>query len=156
VFIVDLAVPRDVEREAAELDDVFLYSVDDLAELVRGNLAIRQSAVTEAETIIALQASEFVHWLDSRSVVPAIRAMQSAVDAARAAELERARRALASGASPETVLDALARGLSNKFLHAPMQALNKASRGERADWVSLFQRMYPSPDDEPGPGASGR
>jgi glutamyl-tRNA reductase len=147
IFVVDLAVPRDVEPEAAQLDDVFLYSVDDLANIVRDNLQVRQSAVAQAEQIIVAQAAEFLHWLDSRSVVPTIRALHEQADTLRSAELEKARRMLASGAAPEQVLDQLARGLTNKFLHAPTQALNHAAGAERTELLAVLQRVYRLPDD---------
>jgi glutamyl-tRNA reductase len=145
VFIVDLAVPRDVEPEASDLDDVFLYSVDDLANIVKDNLQIRREAVTQAEEIIATQAQSFLRWLEGRTVVPTITALHGHHDQLRAAELERARRLLANGASPEQVLEALARGLTSKFLHAPTQALNQAGDAERAELVALFERIYKLP-----------
>jgi len=146
VFIVDLAVPRDVEPEAAELDDVFLYSIDDLANIVKDNLQIRKEAVAEAEEMIAAQAGSFLRWLEGRTVVPTITALHGHHDQLRAAELERARRQLAGGAAPEQVLEALARGLTNKFLHAPTQALNQAGDAERVELVALFERIYRLPD----------
>ena len=76
LFIVDLAVPRDVEAEVSELDDVFLYTVDDLSEVVRDGLDARQGAVKEAEVIIDSGVSDFVHWMESRGVVPTIRALR--------------------------------------------------------------------------------
>src|SRR5689334_7783749 len=97
VFIADLAVPRDVEAEAAHLDDVFLYSVDDLTEIVKDNLSIRREAVVEAERMIAAQAGHFLHWLEGRTVVPTIAALSRHHEELRQAELERARRALANG-----------------------------------------------------------
>ena len=147
VFIVDLAVPRDVEPEASDLDDVFLYSVDDLSNIVKDNLQIRKEAVTQAEEIIATQAQSFLRWLEGRSVVPTITALHAHHDQLRAAELERVRKLLASGAPPEQVLEALARGLTNKFLHAPTQALNQAGEAERAELVALFERIYKLPDN---------
>ncbi|TMG83424.1 MAG: glutamyl-tRNA reductase [Betaproteobacteria bacterium] len=147
MFIVDLAVPRDVEPEAAELDDVFLYSVDDLTNLVKDNLQIRVEAVRDAEAIIATQAESFLRWLEGRAVVPMITALHGHHDALRAAELERAKRLLANGAPVEQVLDQLARGLTNKFLHAPTQALNQAGEAERAELLALFQSVYHLPDD---------
>ena len=142
MFIVDLAVPRDVEPEVAELDDVFLYSVDDLANIVKDNLQIRVEAVREAEAMIAEQAESFLRWLEGRAVVPTITALHGHHDALRAAELERARRLLANGTPPEQVLEQLARGLTNKFLHEPTQALNQAGEAERAELLALFQRVY--------------
>ncbi len=147
MFIVDLAVPRDVEPEAAELDDLFLYSIDDLANIVKDNLQIRVDAVREAEAMIATQAESFLRWLEGRVVVPTITALQGHHDALRAAELERARRLLANGTSPEQVLEQLARGLTHKFLHGPTQALNQAGEAERAELQVLFHRIYHLPDE---------
>src|SRR6266550_1871970 len=124
VFIADLAVPRDVESEVAELDDVFLYGIDDLANIVKDNLQIRVEAVAEAEALIAVQAESFLRWLEGRAVVPTITALHGHHDALRAAELERARRLLVNGTPADQVLEQLARGLTHKFLHGPTQALN--------------------------------
>ena len=147
MFIVDLAVPRDVEPEAAELDDVFLYSVDDLANIVKDNLQIRVEAVREAEAMIAAQSENFLRWLEGRAVVPTITALHGHHDALRAAEFERAKRLLANGTPAEQVLDQLARALTNKFLHEPTQALNQAGEAERAELLALFQRVYHLPDE---------
>jgi glutamyl-tRNA reductase len=147
IFIVDLAVPRDVEPEAADLDDVFLYSVDDLSNIVKDNLQIRKESVLQAEAMIATQADGFVRWLEGRTVVPTITALQGHLDALRAAELERARKMLASGSPPGDVLELLARGLTNKFLHAPTHALNKAGLAERAELVAMFEKIYQLPYD---------
>ena len=146
VFVVDLAVPRDVEPEASQLDDVFLYSIDDLSNIVRGNLQIRKEAVAQAEEMIATQAGNFLRWLEGRTVVPTITALHGHHDQLRAAELERVRRLLASGTSPEQALELLARGLTNKFLHAPTQALNQAGDAERAELVAMFEKIYRIPD----------
>jgi glutamyl-tRNA reductase len=147
MFIVDLAVPRDVEPEAAELDDVFLYSVDDLSNIVKDSLQIRVDAVREAEAMIAAQAESFLRWLEGRTIVPTITALHGHHDALRAAELERARRLLANGTAPEQVLEQLARGLTHKFLHGPTQALNQAGEAERAQLLALLQRIYHLPDE---------
>jgi glutamyl-tRNA reductase len=147
IFIVDLAVPRDVEREAAELDDVFLYTVDDLANIIKDNLQVRREAVAQAEQMIAAQTDSFLRWLEGRAVVPTITALHGHHEQLRNAELERARKLLVAGTPPEQVLEALARGLTNKFLHAPTQALNQAGEAERAELVALFQRIYQIPDE---------
>ena len=147
IFIVDLAVPRDVEPEASELDDVFLYSIDDLANIVKDSLQIRVDAVREAETMIAEQAESFLRWLEGRVVVPTITALHGHHDALRLAELDRAKRLLANGTPPDQVLDQLARGLTNKFLHGPTQALNAAGEAERAELLALLQRVYHLPEE---------
>ena len=150
MFIVDLAVPRDVEAEASALSDVFLYTVDDLSEIVKDNLQIRREAIVQAEQMIAEQTMHFLRWLEGRSVVPTIAALTDHHDALRAAELDRARRMLAGGASPEQTIDALARGLTNKLLHAPLAALNAAGDAERAELIALLQRVYNLPEAPPG------
>jgi len=148
MFIVDLAVPRDVEPEAAELDDLFLYSVDDLANIVKDNLQIRVDALAQAEAMIAEQAQGFLRWLDGRNVIPTLTALQGHHDGLRAAELERARKLLAGGAAPEQVIEQLARGLTNKFLHAPAQALTRAGEAERAQLLAMLHHIYQLPEDD--------
>ena len=148
MFVVDLAVPRDVEPEARELDDVFLYSVDDLSALVRDNRKLREGAIQEAEAIILEQSSSFVRWLETRTVVPTLRAMREQGESIRSAELERARRLLANGTDSAEALEQLSRALTNKFLHAPSQALNQAGAAERAEMLALYQRIFDFPDPE--------
>jgi len=142
MFMVDLAVPRDIEVEVAEMDDVFLYTVDDLSELVAANLDARRSAVEQAEAIIETQVGQFMHWMDAREGVPLIRTLRDQVDAARRQELERAARMLARGDDPAAVLDAFSRGLTNKLLHGPTQALNDARGDERSALAELLVRLF--------------
>jgi glutamyl-tRNA reductase len=125
IFMVDLAVPRDIEQEAGELDDVFLYTVDDLGEIVAANLDARRSAVVQAEVIIETQVGQFMHWMHERETVPLIRQLREQADELRRQELDRALKALARGEDPKAVLDALSHGLTNKLLHGPTQALKK-------------------------------
>src|SRR5688500_4257038 len=105
MLMFDLAVPRDIEAEVAALHDVFLYTVDDLGKMAREGLDIRQNAVVQAEVIIENHVSEFMHWLGSREVVPAIRAMRDAAERSRRNELERAQRRLVQGEDPQRVLE---------------------------------------------------
>jgi glutamyl-tRNA reductase len=150
LFILDLAVPRDVESEAAELDDIFLYGLDDLALIVKDNLKVRSDSVREAEVLIAEQAQGFLRWLDGRTVVPTIAALQEHHDRLRATELDRARRLLGAGTAAEQILEQLARGLTNKFLHAPMQALNNVGAAERAELLSAVHHLYDLPTQDSG------
>ncbi len=142
LFIVDLAVPRDVEKEVAELDDVFLYTVDDLSEVVRDGLDARQGAVKEAEVIINSGVDEFLHWMDSREVVPTIRNLRDHAERQRRSEMEKALRQLAKGEPAEKVLEALSNALTNKFLHAPTQTLNQAHANERVALLDAVHRIY--------------
>jgi len=148
LFIVDLAVPRDVEAEVADLNDVFLYSMDDIAEVVKDGLDARQGAVKEAEVIIDSSVSGFLHWMDSREAVPTIRALRDHAERNRRHELEKAMKLLAKGENPEKVLEAMSSGLTNKFLHAPTHALNQAQSGDREAFLEVIHRLYHlHPDD---------
>jgi glutamyl-tRNA reductase len=125
MFMVDLAVPRDIEPEVAELGDVFLYTVDDLAGIVSANLDARRSSVEQAEAIIDTQVSHFMHWMRVREHVPLIRQLRDQAEETRRHELDRALKALSRGEDPAVVLDSFSRGLTNKLLHDPTQALKK-------------------------------
>ena len=141
VFMVDLAVPRDVEVEVGDLDDVFLYTVDDLAQVVESGLESRQSAVVDAETIIAARVENFLAWLQTRDSVPVIRSLRDSAERMRRHEMEHALKQLGRGENPEAVLEHLSQRLTNKFLHAPTQALSRAE-GERGELQSLITRLF--------------
>src|SRR5262245_47360611 len=142
VFMVDLAVPRDIEPEVAELDDIYLYTVDDLGDVVRAGMDERASHVAQAEAIIDAQVGSFLHWMEAREIVPTIRALRDSAEAARQAELDRALRMLARGDDPRTVVEALSHRLTNKLLHAPTQALNEAPVAERSALRELVARLF--------------
>src|SRR5882672_10434824 len=142
MFMVDLAVPRDIEPEAGELDDVFLYTVDDLGQIVNANLDARRSALAQAEAIIDTQVGQFMHWMQVRQNVPLIRALRGRADEARREELERALRALGRGEEPAKVLESLSQGLVNKLMHAPTQALNETAGEEQRALAETLARLY--------------
>lgn len=142
MFMMDLAVPRDIEAEVGELDDVFLYTLDDLQGIVQGNLDARRSALEQAEAIIETQVGQFMHWMQARDAVPLIRQLREQGEVARRQELERALRLLHKGDDPKQVLEALSQGLTNKLLHGPTQALNAAAGEERRMLAELLERLY--------------
>jgi glutamyl-tRNA reductase len=141
MFMVDLAVPRDVEVEVGELDDVFLYTVDDLAQIVESGVESRQSAVVDAEAIVGARVDGFLGWLQTRENVPVIRSLRDSAERARRHEVEHAQKALARGEDPLLVVEQLSQRLTNKFLHAPTQALNQAE-GDRAALQALATRLF--------------
>lgn len=147
MFMVDLAVPRDIEPEVKALEDVYLYTVDDLAQVVQQGQANRQAAVAQAEVIIDAGVQNFMHWLSQRGTVPLIQQLNAQTDEWRAAELTRARKLLAKGESVDTVLEALSRGLTQKMLHgalAELHAGDAAAREQTAQTISrLFLRSEP-------------
>ncbi|WP_295994236.1 glutamyl-tRNA reductase [Rugamonas sp.] len=142
MFMVDLAVPRDIESEVGRLNDVFLYTVDDLGKVVQTGLENRQAAVAQAEAIIETRVQSFMHWIDDRAVVPVIQGLQESGEALRRMELERARKMLAKGEDIDAVLEALSRGLTAKFMHGPQQALHRAQGDERAHLAALLPQLF--------------
>ena len=148
ILMFDLAVPRDVETEVGRLDDVFLYTVDDLGKIASEGLALRGNAAAQAEVIIENQTAEFMHWLDGRALVPTIRALRDDAERARRHALDRAHRHLARGDDARRVLDELSLALTNKLLHAPTHALNHANAEEREELTALLTRLYQIPRQE--------
>jgi glutamyl-tRNA reductase len=142
MFMVDLAVPRDIEPEVGELDDVFLYTVDDLSQVVAAGIESRQAAVVEAEAIIGARVEHFLHWIEARDSVPMIRALRDSAERMRRHEIEHAMKLLAKGESADKVLEALSQRLTNKFLHAPTQALNQAEKTERESLQKTVARLF--------------
>jgi len=142
MVMVDLAVPRDIEAEVGELDDVFLYTLDDLGQLVEQGMESRQAAVVEAESIIDDRVQNFLHWMDTREVVPTIRALRDAAERTRRHEVEHALKMIRRGDDPAAVLEVLSHGLTNKLVHPPTQALNQAEGEERAEVAQLLSRIY--------------
>jgi glutamyl-tRNA reductase len=145
MVVVDLAVPRDVEPEISRLDDVFVYTIDDLGHLVQLGQESRLAAVAQAEAIIESRVRDFESWLAGRATVPLIRDIRQRAEDMRMHEIERARRQLARGDAPDAVLEKLSQALTNKFLHAPIAALNDAAAApddERQRQIDLVARYY--------------
>ena len=145
VVMVDLAVPRDIEPEVADLPDVYLYTVDDLTELVRSNSEKRLAAVEQAESIIETLVEGFLRWMDNREQVPLILQLQEQSRQWQGAEVERARRMLARGDSADAVLDMLARNLSQKFLHNAFAAMHHGDPAHREQVTRAVQRLFLTP-----------
>ena len=142
MFMVDLAVPRDIEPEVSRLSDIYLYTVDDLSTLVQSAGEKRQAAVEQAEAIIETGVQGFVHWLDQRVSVPLIQALHTQADDWRAAEIARARKLLAKGEDVDTVLEALSRGLTQKMLHGTLAELHAADGEQRAQLAAVVSRLF--------------
>ena len=153
MFMVDMAVPRDIEPEVKALPDIYLYTVDDLAQVVQTGKDNRQAAVTQAEVIIDAGVQNFMHWLGQRRTVPLIQQLNAQADEWRAAEIVRAKKLLAKGEPIDVVLDALTRALTQKMLHgalAELHAGDATSREATARTVSkLFLRgqLHSAPKD---------
>ena len=131
MFMVDLAVPRDIEPEVKSLQDVYLFTVDDLSTVVQTGQANRQAAVAQAEAIIDAGVQSFEHWIDQRSNVPLIQQLNAQAEDWRSAELARARKSIAKGDDVDAVLDALSRGMTQKMLHGAMAELHAGDAESR-------------------------
>lgn len=148
MFMVDIAVPRDIEPQVGELDDVFLYTVDDLQEVIEEGRRSRAEAAEQAEEIVAAQVDEFGRWLRSLDAVGTIRGYREQAIGIQTEALERARAQLAAGKSPEQVLEQLAHTLTNKMLHAPTTAMRRASADGHHHIIEAAQRLF-GLDDKP-------
>jgi glutamyl-tRNA reductase len=142
MFMVDLAVPRDIEQEVGSLADVYLYTVDDLSALVQTAGEKRQAAVQQAEAIIDAGVQSFAHWMDQRAAVPLIQALNRQAEDWGAVALMRARKQLAKGESVDSVLEALTRGLTHKMLHGTLAELHTVEGPEREQLAQTVSRLF--------------
>jgi len=125
MFVVDLAIPRDVEPEVNDLKNVFLYTVDDLQAVVTENLESRKQAAKEAEKIVTERTQEFMHWYRTLASVPTLRQLRDRTQSIKENELDNARRRLQAGDDPAEVLELFAHALSQKFMHHPTESLRQ-------------------------------
>ena len=145
IFMVDIAVPRDIEAEVAELADVYLYTVDDLQEVIQENLKSRQEAAKQAEEIIDVQSTHFLGWVRSLDAVSAIRDYRSQAESAREEVLDKARQMLAQGKNADEVLQFLAHTLTNKLLHTPSANLRQAGYDGRSELIQAARDLLGLP-----------
>jgi glutamyl-tRNA reductase len=127
IFMVDMAVPRDIDPTVAELEDVYLFSIDDLQQLVDENIQQREVAAGGARLLINEEVARFLSESRAQDAGPAIRALRQQADGIRQQTVEQARRMLQAGKSTDEVIEYLANTLTNRLLHAPTQALRQAA-----------------------------
>ncbi|HEY5719378.1 MAG TPA: glutamyl-tRNA reductase [Gammaproteobacteria bacterium] len=142
MFMVDIAVPRDIEPEVGELADVYLYKVDDLREIIEENLASRREAALQAEEIIDNQVTRFMGWLRSLDAVETIRNYRDYAERTSEELVQRAQRKLRNGSSPEEALAWLAHNLANKLTHGPTVKLRQASFDDRGDLLAAARELF--------------
>ncbi len=151
MFMVDLAVPRDIDPAVADLEDVYLYTVDDLKEIIQENLRSRQAAAQQAEEIIDNQVEHFMRWLRAQDNATSFRALRQRGEAVRDEALARARRQLAQGKNPTEVLELLAHALTNKLLHPPCAGLRQAAARGDLEMMNLIRNLYRLDEGGAGP-----
>ncbi len=142
MLLIDLAVPRDIEPEVSELSDAFLYTVDDLAQIVQNGVETRQAAVLDAEVIIDHNVTEFMHWVQRRETVPVIRMIHDYAERQRRHELERAQKRLTKGEDPEKIIEELSRALMNKLVHPQVNSLNQMVGQEQRYAIRVLNDIY--------------
>ena len=148
MFMVDLAVPRDIEEQVKELQNVFLYTVDDLKQIIETNIESRREAASEALEIVDSQSAEFMEWLGSLNSVPTIRALRDHIDQLTEFELEKAFRLIARGDNPEAVIEQFAYALGNKIMHRPSKSLSDSEESSLAAAVQeIFNLNLPNTDN---------
>ena len=144
IVMIDLAVPRDFEPEIKSLKNAYLYSIDDLGEIVNAGKANRAESIGEAEKIIEKGVIEFYETLQKRAVVPIIRSIQDVGEQYQKIELEKASRRIANGDDPMLVLSHMAIALANKFMHAPIHALKQSSDENLEEYKKIISKIYSS------------
>ena len=142
MFMVDLAVPRDIEPEVKKLNDVYLYTVDDLNEIIQSGQAHRQAAVLDAEVIIDEGVQKFMSWLEHRRHVPLIRELNLQTESWRQTELNKARRQIEKGDDLNAVLDSLSMGLMKKMLNGPLRELHHAEGRQTDTTHAAIRQMF--------------
>jgi glutamyl-tRNA reductase len=142
MLLVDLAVPRDIEPEVARLQDAYLYTVDDLANLVQSAGDKRRAAVAQAEAIVDAGVQGFAHWCEQRHSVPLIQALQQQAEDWSRTEMQRALKRIARGESAEAALQSLASGLTHKMLHGALRELHGSEGVQREAAAQAVQRLF--------------
>lgn len=142
MFLVDIAVPRDIESEVGELSDVYLYTVDDLQEVIQGNMKSRQEAAKQAEEIVDNQVTHFMEWVEAQSSVSTIRALKDSADATSQEMLQQAKKMLRAGKDPDEVVKIMAHQLTNKLMHHPCSQLRSATAEEREKLLNSTKILF--------------
>ena len=142
IFMVDIAVPRDIEPEVADMEDVYLYCVDDLHDIIEENLQSRREAAQQAEEIIDSQVEHFISWLRTQDAVPVIKALRQRAENERESVLNKAKKQLEQGADVDQVLNELARTLTNKLLHEPSRQLRQSGSDAESNLIEAARSLF--------------
>ena len=146
IMLVDLAIPRDIESEVSKLDDVFLYTLDDLVNIAQQGLSNRQAATKKATQIIEHQAKDFYHKIKQIKNTPTIKLLRNHFEKIALAEAEKAKNSIKTGSSSEEVINKLISNLTKKFLHGPTKAIRENEQDVETD--SLIKKIYNIKEDK--------
>ncbi len=142
IFMVDIAVPRDIEEEVGNLEDIYLYCVDDLHEIIEENIQSRRDAAQQAEEIIDTQVEHFIGWLRSQDAVPVIQAIRANAETESEQLLNKALKQIEQGIAPEQAMNDFARSLTNKLLHEPSRQLRQSGLDADNNLVDATRRLF--------------
>ena len=142
MLLVDLAIPRDIESETSKLNDIFLYTLDELAQIAQEGINNRAGAVKEAEVIIEIKVNDFYKQNNKKKISPTIVTLRNQFEENRLKEIDKAKKQLKNGKSIDEILESLSNNLSNKFLHHPTQAINDSAANETKEISELLKKIY--------------
>jgi glutamyl-tRNA reductase len=142
MFMVDIAVPRDIDPDVAKLEDVYLFTVDDLQSVVNENMENRRQAARQAETMIATEVERFEHEQRTRGAAPTIRRLRDEAEHVRRHTLDQAKRMVAAGRGTDEVLEFLSHTLMNRLIHAPSQRLRDAAETGDDEIIRAIADIY--------------
>lgn len=142
MLLIDLAIPRDIEPEVAELDDIFLYTFDDLAKITEKNIKNREKETAKAELLIQQQCEEFMSHLQQKTIAPYIKNLNNKFEQTRISEVKKMEKDLKKGVPVEQVLDKLSKNLTKKFLHSPTKALNDNAKHKNLDGIEFLKKLF--------------
>lgn len=148
IFMLDLAVPRDIEPEVAQLQDVYLYSIDDIRDTIEDNLKARRDAALQAEEIIDAQVQHYLEWTRAQSANTIICDYRSQAEQLRDAALTKALQSLRSGKPAEEIIATLARNLTNKLIHTPTNQIKQAGIDERQELIDAARELFKLENNE--------
>ncbi|MDE1463047.1 glutamyl-tRNA reductase [Spartinivicinus poritis] len=142
IFMVDIAVPRDIEPQVATLADIYLYTVDDLREVIEENLKSRQTAAVEAENLVLNGSAAFMNRMRELTAVEVLKQFRTKIELLSEDELAKARKKLANGADPEQVLARFAKAITNKLLHGPSVQIKQAGAAGQLDRIEWVKQLF--------------
>jgi glutamyl-tRNA reductase len=142
MLLIDLAIPRDIESEVAELDDIFLYTFDDLAKITEKNIKNREKETAKAELLIQQQCEEFMSHLQQKTIAPYIKNLNNKFEQTRISEVKKMEKDLKKGVPVEQVLDKLSKNLTKKFLHSPTKAFNDNAKHKNLDGIEFLKKLF--------------
>ena len=142
ILMVDIAVPRDIDPKVAQLEDIYLYSVDDMQDIIQENMKSREAAASEAEDIISEHVNQFMGWIRARDAVPTICGIRNWAEEIKGETLEKARRQLLQGKDTSEVINQLAHNLTNKLIHNPSSRLREAGFQQEEDIIEAARMLF--------------